>query len=147
MKDYYKRLRLDETASEPMLRKALSAADPKWRRDGEYVLLDPKRRAVYDRDRRLLVTMGELRMHLGLNYTRFWARQDYKDFVQNLVPAEPARPAGRRVDPMMIAGAIRVVGRHGRRHAARVGGWWIALTLVVLLLLAAFLWYWARSMV
>ncbi|HXE55166.1 MAG TPA: hypothetical protein VN541_19240 [Tepidisphaeraceae bacterium] len=143
MKDFYKRLNVDESAPEQTLRDALHRASARWRQDAEYVLLDPKRRAVYDRNRRLLLTIGELRLHLGLNYTRFWARQEFKDFWQELAPAGPAKAPGRKVDAKMIAGAFRAVGRRGRRHAARVGMGWILATSGVIVLLLGFLWHFA----
>ena len=143
MKDFYKRLNLDPTAREQVIRDALPKASPNWRQDAEYVLLDPKRREIYDRNRRVLLMIGELRMHLGLNYTRLWARQEFKDFWQELAPSGPAKTSGRRVDAMMIAGAFRTVSRHGRRHAARIGTGWIMATATVLALLIAFLWHFA----
>jgi hypothetical protein len=104
---------------------ALPNAPADVRADAEFVLLDPKRRAVYDRNHRLLTTIGQLRSHLGLSYTRFWARQEYKDFWAEVVPTP--QPRGRRVDAVLIAGAFKAVGRRSRKHVTRGSNWVIAL--------------------
>ena len=126
MIDLYKRLGLEESADENAIRAALAKASRPDRASAEAILLDRRRRAVYDRNRQLLLSISQLRGHLGLNYTRFWARREFKDFWHDLTPLQP-RPAGRRVDALMIARAIHVVGVHGRRHSARWGPWaWVA---------------------
>lgn len=146
MKDFYKRLQLTPEASEAEVRRRLESASPRSRNeaalgsDAQFVLLDPKRRAVYDRNRQLLVTIGELRLHLGLNYTRLWARRDFRDFWRDLAPP-PREAAKRRVDPMLIAHAIRSAGRHGRRHAAR-WGWWVGAGSGALVIAALIYWWW-----
>lgn len=149
MKDLYRRLRVLETASDEQIRAALVLADPQTRGAAEMILLNARRRPVYDRNRRVLVTIGRLRSHLGLNYTRFWARRDFKDFWHDVLPlTDPPpqpQPAKRAVDPMMIARAFRAAGRHGRRHAARWGVWWTAAALLVILLsLATVIWQFLR---
>jgi hypothetical protein len=136
MKDFYQRLKIAPYAEEATVRAALADADPPSREAAEFVLLDPKRRRIYDRDHRLLTMIGELRMHLGLNYTRFWARQEYRDFWRELMPAQ--EPVGRRVDAMMIARAFGAVGRHGRRHVRKPLNWLI-LVAVVAVAMALFL--------
>ena len=148
MIDYYKHLAIADDAPAETIRGAIAgAADPQLRRDALAVLLDPQRRHVYDRNRRLLLTIGELRLHLGLTYTRFWARADFRDFSPGLAPADATAPPKRRVDAMLIAGAFhgsanafRAVHRHGRRHAARLGGWWIGALFLVVALFALAAW-------
>ena len=147
MKDLYRRLRVHETASEEQIRSALVWADPPTRAAAETILLDSRRRPVYDRNRRVLETIGRLRSHLGLNYTRFWARREFKDFWHDVLPLNTPQPQPpkRAVDPMMIARAFRAAGRHSRRHAARWGIWWTAVSLLVILMaLATVVWQFVR---
>lgn len=140
MKDLYRRLVIEPTASTEAIRAALEAADADTRQAAEFILLDERCRPVYDRNRRLLVTIGRLRAHLGLNYTRFWSRAAFKDFWHDVAPPEAQRP-GRRVDAMMIARAFRAAKHHGRRHAVRWGLWWTSFAILALTaVLAATLW-------
>ena len=139
MRDFYSQLSLPPGADEATIRAALPKLGEDVRPDAQMILLDPRRRAIYDRNHRLLTTIGELRMRLGLNYTRFWSRQEYRAFRKELAPA-PAAPRGRRVNPMMIAGAFRAVGRHGRRHAAKKSNWVFAAVVVSLAVLFVLLW-------
>jgi hypothetical protein len=143
MKDLYKRLKISADAPEDAIRGALDAADPTVRMAAEQVLLSPRRRVVYDRNRQLLVNIGELRSRLGLNYTRFWARKEFKDYWPAFTPIAEANaePPKRRVDPMMIARAFRSAQHHSRRHAARWGGWTIAAFAGAIAVLG-FLWWW-----
>src|SRR5437764_7359381 len=87
MKDLYKRLGLDDAATTEAIRDARSAPtgpagalDAATREAAEFVLLDPRRRAVYDRNRQVLVTIGQLRSRLGLNLKPFWSRGGFGDF-------------------------------------------------------------------
>jgi hypothetical protein len=134
MKDLYKRLNLSGGASEEHIRRALGAAAPDLRDNAEAILLDPRRRRVYDRNRELLLTIAQLRFDLGLNYTRFWSRRQFKDFwkVPTFTAAseQPAAPK-RGVDKMMIAQAFHTARHHSRHHAARWGWAW-AVGLLVL---------------
>ena len=104
MKDFYKQLDLPEGAPEHDLRAALGAAALAMREAGEFILLDPSRREVYDRNRRVLSTIGRLRANLGLNLTRFWPRARFADFTHELAP--PA--AHSATDPMSMAWAFGV---------------------------------------
>ena len=89
MKDLYQRLNLPEQASETEVAGALAAAHAATRQAAEHILLDPQRRAVYDRNRRLLVTIGTLRAHLGLNLKPFWSRGGFRDFSYPFGPGQP----------------------------------------------------------
>jgi hypothetical protein len=133
MKDLYKSLNLESDASEEEIRRSLSLADPDARRSGEMVLLDPRRRVIYDRNRRLLLTIAQLRFELGLNYTRFWARREFKDFWQAPVftPSNPQEAPKQRITKLMIAQAFHTVRHHSRRHAVRWGSWWVAGWIVI----------------
>jgi len=144
MKDFYSQLSLASDSDEAAIRQALPSLAPDVRSDAEMILLNPHRRMIYDRNHRLLTTIGELRMHLGLNYTRFWSRQEYREFRRELAPAAATAPRGRRVDAMLIVGAFQSVGRHGRRHATRKGNWVIALILVAIVVLVTLLWRFLR---
>ena len=146
MRDLYKRLNLSDDANEDAIRGSLARADPQLRTAAEAILLDPRRRPVYDRNRRLLLTIASVRFELGLNFTRFWSRKEFKDFWQTpqfIPPPEDSAPK-RRVDQMMIAQAFhaaRKVHHHGRHHAARWGWLWIAIVFLgaVALLIALML--------
>src|SRR3954468_7794268 len=95
MKDFYKRLGLDGDAATPdAIRAALAAPaeparapDAATREAAAFVLLDPRRRAVYDRNRRVLVTIGQLRSRLGLNLKPFRSRGRFGDFSYPFAPA------------------------------------------------------------
>lgn len=138
MRDLYQRLNLPPEADADAIRRAAESAEPSLRTDATAVLLDPRRRVVYDRNHRLLRTIGELRMHLGLNYTRFWARQEFRDFRLELAPAPV--PRGRRVDALLIAHAIRNVGRRGSRHIPRHRAVWIIAMILFAISLALLFW-------
>ena len=112
MKDLYKQLGVDESAGEGEVRAALGAvADRDTREAAEFILLDPRRREVYDRNRRVVAMIGRLRANLGLNLTRFWPRARFADFTVDLAPP-PGRP--RRIDPMQMAWALGVGSRSRR---------------------------------
>ncbi len=142
MKDFYSAMGITADAGEDAIRTALPNAPGDLRADAELILLDPRRRAVYDRNHRLLTTIGQLRSHLGLSYTRFWARQEYKDYWQELVPTPKTR--GKRVDAALIAGAFRTVGRHGRKHVTRGSNWLIAFMVVLAFVVAFVIVHFAR---
>ena len=107
----------------------------------EVILLDPARRAVYDRHRRVLVTVGRLRANLGLNLSRFWPRSRFADFTIDLNPVTGG--AGRRIDPLTMAWALGVeppeVGssRRPRRRTLLV-----AAVLVAVATVSIALWHW-----
>jgi hypothetical protein len=140
MKDLYAHLHVDPAATDATIRQALASASPELRSDVEAVLLSPRRRQIYDRNRDLLNAIGELRLHLGLTYTRFWARSELREFWRQPTPVEP-KP-GRHVDSMLIASAFRTVGKHGRRHATSAKSWIVAISLVVVTGLG--IWWWAH---
>ena len=139
MKDLYRHLNLTESASDAEIRAALPAADPDTRDAATMLLLDPGRRAVYDRNRRTVATIGRLRAHLGLNLTRFWPRSRFADFTVDLNPPPPGRP---RVvmDPAAVAWAFGV--QPERRRSARrrrIGAFLIVILLIALLAAAVLL--------
>lgn len=134
MRDLYKRLKLSDQSTDQQIRSALARAAPDVKNNAEFVLLDPRRRAVYDRNRELLLTIAQLRFDLGLNYTPFWSRRQFKDFWKTpefAFPTAQNEAPKRRVDKMMIAQAFHTVRHHGRHHAARWGWWWAAGIMIV----------------
>lgn len=134
MRDLYKRLNLPDDAGEEQIRSALKTAEPDLRESAEMILLEPRRRRVYDRNRDLLLTIAQLRFDLGLNYTRFWSRRQYKDFwkVPVFATPTPAPEAPKRpVDKMMIAQAFHTAHHHSRHHAARWGWLWAIVLIVI----------------
>jgi hypothetical protein len=139
MKDYYQRLNIAPYADDQTVRGALAVSDPPLRSEAEFILLEPRRRRIYDRDHKLLATISQLRMHMGLNYTKFWARQEYRDFWSELSPIA-SKPAGRRVDAMLIVQAFGAVGRHGRRHATKPLSWLFLLAIVCVAAAALIVW-------
>jgi hypothetical protein len=143
MKDFYKRLKVTDDASDARIRSGLPFLDVATRASVEMVLLDPRRRAVYDRNRRLLVTIAQLRVGLNLNYTRFWARREFKDFWPEpvFVSSHPEEPPKRRVDKQMIAQAFHSVRHHSRRHAARWGGWIVGCVVAAAILVGVIFWW------
>jgi hypothetical protein len=138
MKDLYNHLQISPDADDATIRQALSTAAPPLRTDAEGVLLSPRRRQSYDRNRKLLHTIAELRLHLGLTYTRFWTRSELREFWQQ--PTSVAPKPGRQVDSMLIAGAFRGTDRRLRRHMSKQRNWIIAVGLVVVAGLGIWLW-------
>jgi hypothetical protein len=82
MKDLYKRLNITPTAFAPEIREALSGIrDEDLRKRTEGILLQPKRRQVYDKNHDLLSKISELRANLGVNHGEFWGSGDFSDFT------------------------------------------------------------------
>jgi hypothetical protein len=135
MRDLYKRLGLDESSDDGAIRAAVATADPATREAAEFILLDPRRREVYDRNRQVLATVGTLRAKLGLNLARFWPRSRFADFTIDLAASSGAR--GQYIDPMTMAwafGVHPVALRGPRSRLKRIAG-----GVVILLLLTALL--------
>ena len=154
MRDLYKRLGVGEDSSPEEIRAALPAADADTRAAAEMILLHPGRRAVYDRNRKVLATVGHLRSRLGLNLTGSWPRSRFGDFtVAPEPPAVPLPPRGRRVDPMAVLRAFgggRGRNRSGERSPPRRpwfvrAGVAVAVGVVVLLVLVAAALAWLRA--
>ena len=93
MIDLYRRLNVSPESDAASLGAALSHADPATREAAQMILLNQRRRAVYDRNRQVLVTIGQLRARLGINYSRFWSRALYGDFVVELEADASAPPS------------------------------------------------------
>ena len=130
MKDLYKRLSLDPSASEEEIRYALPTADASTRIAAQFILLVPRRRTVYDRNHRVLTTIGQLRGRLALGLRPFWSHGHHQDFAQPFV-------APQATDPMSV---IYAAAGPSKRHRPR---WirWTALSLSIALFITA-LWIW-----
>lgn len=113
MKDLYKRLHIAPDADDSALRAALDRADTDSRAAAGYILLDPARRAVYDRHHRLLTTVGQLRSRLALGLRPFWSRAHHSDF--NVPFAAPRTPANLRPMDVVEATAHPAHDRSARR--------------------------------
>jgi hypothetical protein len=139
MRDLYKRLGLEESSGDGDIRSALAAADPATREAAEFILLDPRRREVYDRNRGVLVTVGKLRAKLGLNLARFWPRARFADFTIDLAASSAAR--GQYIDPMTMAwafGVHPVAPRGARSRLKRILAGVAILLLLTAVLFVAF---------
>lgn len=127
MKDLYKRLGVDAACTEAELKAALARADGETCEAARYILLDPDRRAVYDRNRRVLSIIGQVRGNLGLNLTSFWPATRFGDFTVDLTPPRPGRlrpPRPRQPRPSKALNSRTVLWAFGKepldeRRAAR----------------------------
>jgi hypothetical protein len=61
VKDLCKRLGIGNNAPVDEIRRAIAASADPIRREAEFILLNPRRRTVYDRNHRVLSTIGPLR--------------------------------------------------------------------------------------
>jgi len=149
MKDLYKQLGVGETCDESDLREAISRAPGGLREVAEFILLNPARRAVYDRNRRVVQTIGRLRASLGLNLSRFWPRSRFGDFTTPLAPPRPSAP--HHPDDLMTwawafgveprGDEVRVKPARSPRRRTIVG----AIAYVLLMATGLGLWYWLRT--
>lgn len=144
MKDLYKHLGVNEAATEQEVRAALDAADPVTRAAAQSILLDSHRRGVYDRNRRLLVTVGQLRSRLGLSLSPFWLRGPFADFTMDVVPgfagSQVKSSNGQHLaDPLEVLRAFDVGYRPPprKRHRWKSQKWLIILSAIILVLVLA----------
>jgi len=92
MRDLYRRLgyqsevlRVDQSAVDDLRRR-----DPTAAAACRHILLDARRKNVYDRNRRVLLCIGQLRAQLSLNQTEMWTEDDSTDF--DFQPSEMRMP-------------------------------------------------------
>ena len=82
MRDLYSELTLTVSASESEIKRRLSYVLCKSvRRDIEYILLNPNRRLVYDRNWKLMNIIGELRGSLRLTKSEYWGEEENKAYL------------------------------------------------------------------
>lgn len=140
MKDLYKRLGVADSATEQEIRAAMDAADPEARSAAQSILLDEHRRGVYDRNRRLLITVGQLRSRLGLSLGPFWLRGQFADFTMDVVPgfagSQPKSANGQHLaDPLEVLRAFDVGYKpRPRKRRWKPQRWLILLSALILLL-------------
>lgn len=95
MKDLYKHLGIPPTASVEQIERAVAAAPAgAVRNAARHILLSPRRRKVYDRNHRLLTTIGQLRGRLALGMRPFWSHGEHHDFTQAFGAAGAEVPPG-----------------------------------------------------
>ena len=98
MKDLYKRLNIDSSASPEEIRQALEGiSDPGTRARVEKILLCQDRRKVYDRNYRVLMQITELRHRLALYDKECWASGTFGDFTSVAAPENIVTMAERRL--------------------------------------------------
>ena len=96
MINLYQRLGLRRDASEAQIRAALDGSGRQSAMLNEtHVLTDPERRRVYDRNHRVLETVGVLRANLGLNLGPYWTAQDLSGFTREAPTRQPYLDARR----------------------------------------------------
>ena len=146
MKDLYRHLGVSESAGDDAIRAALPSADPQTRDAAEFILLDPRRRVVYDRNRRTVATIGRLRANLGLNLTRFWPRSRFADFTIDLGPRPQARPVVMDGNAIAWAFGFRAANGGPSGQATRWSGRLVFLMVaIVLIALLAVGYAWLRG--
>lgn len=73
MFDLYRELKLTAVASEREIKKRLPYVHSmSVREDIEYILLNPNRRLVYDRNWKLMKLIGDLRGSLRITHSHYW---------------------------------------------------------------------------
>ncbi len=136
MKDFYKHIEADEESTESTIQAAIASKsltlEPEVLDAAKFVLLDEQRRAVYDRNRQVLLTIGALRSHLGMNLRPFWARADARDFTYVSAPRRRDQPT----DPIAV---IRAASGGRRKRVRRRWLKRLAILVVILLVVMAIL--------
>lgn len=132
MKDLYRKLELDPTATGD----EIAAALEKHPELGAYsaILLDEDRRALYDRSHRVLKLIGTLRFRLDLDKSDSWFIVRHSDFAIMPKPALTGAPKEAAGDAAPEPRSRRK-GKKGRR----TGGWLLALVAALVVAAAAVL--------
>lgn len=112
MRDLYQQLGIADDADKTDIEQALASADPPTRAAASAILLNDHRRPAYDRNRKLMLTIGRLRFSLGLNLTPFWARDEHADFTVG----EPKESKAAAIDSMIVTRAFTPSKRRRRRY-------------------------------
>ena len=115
MRDFYRRPKIPENAGRKEIKLALiEHPDKELRSAGATILLDERRKSVYDRDRQVLATIGQLRSRLGLYLAPFWARGQYADFSYG----DPPPTNSQKINQLIVSQAFKPGGRR-RSHRGR----------------------------
>ena len=126
MKDLYKRLGVEPTTADAEIRRAVANVDAMTRAAVEHILLVSRRRIVYDRNHRVLTTIGQLRGRLALGLRPFWSHGHHQDFAQPFV-------APQRTDPMSAMNGAGASRRHRRMSTGLLWSLLIAVVIVTVL--------------
>ena len=126
---------MDIDAPAEAIRRAAAIAEQPTRDEAEFILLNPRRRAVYDRNHRVLSTIGQLRGRLALGMRPLWSHGDHQDFTQTFTPSGPDVWNAKEDQP-----------EYPRIRRRIKWGWWIVILGVALILAAclAYLRGWIR---
>ena len=81
MKDLYLRLGVDESASDAAITARIGHVPPEDADDCRVILLDARRRTVYDKNLVVVRTIGRLRHRLSLADTDLWSASKHLDFL------------------------------------------------------------------
>ena len=130
MRDLYKRLEIEPTASREEIVAALEAHPDLAGYSA--ILLDEERRAVYDGVHSTLKMIGTLRFRLDLDKSDAWFIQHYRDFAIMPKPFVGTKP--QEPDSEETAGAAAKLRKRRRRKK-----WLIAALAALVLAAAAFL--------
>lgn len=121
MRNFYKHLALAPNASQEEIEGKLDTLkDAKLKEAARYVLLDPKRKRVYDRNHKELIRIGKLRYELKLIGSSHWPAGDhgnYRDFTPMVGPRNTF------LRGIVVAGSCILL------VALRL--WWITLILII----------------
>jgi len=82
MKNIYRQLGFDQIVDECQIKEALlsSQISPRTRRAAEEILLNPRRKLLYDKHWRTLSQIGQLRANLGLTLAACWIQSGCSEF-------------------------------------------------------------------
>ena len=146
MKDLYSKLGIERGASAEEVQAALEAK-PELS-DYATILLDTKKRALYDSTHSTLKMIGELRLRLGLDSGPSWFLKNYLDFApaQKLARASPDPANQAKADTPPAAQpalpASDSVVSTPPAHSRGLAKWLIpaALLLVGVIVIAVLLW-------
>jgi hypothetical protein len=107
MRDLYQQLGVHPKAATRDIEHAIQRCDDRQvTHAARHILLEPRRRDVYDRNRERLETIGRLRANMGLQQSPLWTELATHDF-----DAAPSRPA--------VLPSVRFKPRKRSRHEDR----------------------------
>lgn len=96
MKDLYTELNVDPKSSAAEIAEALKR-QPGLASAGT-ILINPKKRAVYDRSHSTLKTIGSLRYRLGLDTGQTWFLREHPDFAPSMFSDSQTKSTQKSVE-------------------------------------------------